>query len=105
MSASAGTKGTLTRHLHLDIHQREERLPQVFRRLLHGLQLSGDDLPEDGPRGVQFVDRICESGRFHFAASKCRYYGGLVRSGEMDRAHALNIVRKIMLEDFSIDLP
>lgn len=54
---------------------------------------------------VQFVDRICESGRLHFAASKCRYYGGLVRSGEMDRAHAVNIVRKIMLEDFSIDLP
>lgn len=44
-------------------------------------------------------------GRLHFAASKCRYYGGLVRSGEMDRAHAVNIVRKIMLEDFSIDLP
>ena len=54
--------------------------------------------------GVQFVDRICESGRLHFAASKCRYYGGLVHSGELDRAHVVNIVRKIMLEDFSIEL-
>ena len=54
--------------------------------------------------GVEFVNRICESDRLHFAASKCRYYGGLVHSGKLDRAHAVNIVRKIMLEEFSIEL-
>ena len=41
--------------------------------------------------GVKFVDRICGSGWLHFAASKYRYYGGLVHSGELDRAHAVNM--------------
>ena len=61
-----------------------ECLPQAGRGAVHGPHLRERPAP--------------------LAASKCRHYGGLVHSGELDRAHAVNFVRKIMLEDFSIEL-
>lgn len=51
---------------------------------------------------INITDAICDSGRMHHLASKCRYYSAMVRSGEISADHAENIFRKILSEDFQI---
>ena len=53
---------------------------------------------------IRYADAICESGRMHFLASKCRYYKEKVAEGEIDRPHAVNIFRKILSEDFGMEI-
>lgn len=51
---------------------------------------------------VTITDAVCDSGRMHHLASKCRYYNAQIRNGEIDEEHAANIFRKILQEDFGV---
>ena len=53
-------------------------------------------------RNIELGDGVMDSGMMHHMAEKCRFYGSMVRNGEMEVAHAVNIIRKILYDDFSL---
>ena len=55
-------------------------------------------------RGIEIADAVCAAGRLHFMADKCRFYLSRAASGEMTREHADNTIRKILHDEFSLDV-
>lgn len=63
--------------------------------------LTGDPMDH---RNISVTDSLSESGRLHHLASKCRFYGREVRCGNIKRGHAENIIRKILKDDYGIQI-
>ena len=63
------------------------------------VMLTGDPVSHEN---IRITDTVCESGRLHHLAEKCRFYGDMVRTTGMERDHALNIIRKILKDDFQV---
>lgn len=63
------------------------------------VMLTGDPASHDN---LRITDAVCSSGRLHHLAEKCRFYGDMVRSAAMEREHALNIIRKILKDDYQM---
>lgn len=64
-------------------------------------RLTGDPMDH---RNITVTDSICESGRLHHLARKCIFYSGEVRSGRIEKNHAENIIRKIIKDDYDIQI-
>lgn len=64
-------------------------------------RLTGDPMDH---RNISVTDRVSESGRLHHLARKCQFYGQEVRNGSIEKGHAENIIRKILKDDYGIQI-
>lgn len=92
--------------IHIWIYSREDRYPRKASHsdysIVHAWvqKATGDPAAH---RNVTITDSISESGRIHSLVQKILHYKGQVNDGAISMDHAVNIFRKILLEDFGID--